>query len=478
MEYFNIFTHIILIMSLGWYLITNLQWYNYSLERVISKHHKWQWHITYFLLPIVLFYILDNIYFLLYFYLLYLTSFVFWNMKLTKSLVLTSRVKRFLAILLFITFAFEILFLSLEEYNISIIFAPLLLAYAVSSILENMFFISFKHNAKVKLKTFTKLQTILITGSYGKTSIKNYLYQVLKNKYNVHKTPRSVNTITGILVDVNTNLNNKTQIYIAEAGARQKGDIKEITMFLKPTYCIIGSVGEQHIEYFKTLDNIIHTKMEILQSPSMIKGFVHNSVPIKEYDKIVKFPNNLNVTMSNLDGLWFTVIVNGKDEDFYAPVLGSFNAINLTAVILLAYELGISIEEIRNSIKNIKSIAHRLELSKANDKIIIDDSFNGNLEGMLEAIKICSSYEGRKVIITPGLVESTSDANALLAQSINENFDYVILTGTLNISVLKEYIDETKTFILKDKNKLEETLIDYTKKKDLILFANDAPNFI
>ncbi len=55
MEYFNIFTHIILIMALGWYLITNLQWYNYKLERVVLKHHKWQWHITYFVAPIVLF---------------------------------------------------------------------------------------------------------------------------------------------------------------------------------------------------------------------------------------------------------------------------------------------------------------------------------------------------------------------------------------------------------------------------------------
>ncbi|WP_267284872.1 Mur ligase family protein, partial [Halarcobacter bivalviorum] len=79
-----------------------------------------------------------------------------------------------------------------------------------------------------------------------------------------------------------------TQIYIAEAGARVKGDIEEITMFLEPDICVIGSVGEQHIEYFKTLDNIIHTKMEILKSPKMKMGFVHESVPIKPYPAITK----------------------------------------------------------------------------------------------------------------------------------------------------------------------------------------------
>ena len=55
MEYFNLLTQILLIMSLGYYLITNLQWYNYRLDRVVLKHHKWQWHITYFIVPIAFF---------------------------------------------------------------------------------------------------------------------------------------------------------------------------------------------------------------------------------------------------------------------------------------------------------------------------------------------------------------------------------------------------------------------------------------
>jgi len=78
-------------MSLGWYLILNLQWYNYRLERVVLKHHKIQWHIIYFVTPIALFYALDDLYFYFYFYALYLTSFVLWNRGLDKQLVLTPR---------------------------------------------------------------------------------------------------------------------------------------------------------------------------------------------------------------------------------------------------------------------------------------------------------------------------------------------------------------------------------------------------
>jgi len=352
------------------------------------------------------------------------------------------------------------------------------MAYGISTLLEKILFISFKHKGKQRVKSIAGLRTIAITASFGKTSIKNYLFHVLKKKYKVYKTPRSVNTIAGIVLDVNRDLPLDTQIYIAEAGARVSGDIEEIAMFLEPQICVIGSVGEQHIEYFKTLDNIIHTKMELLKSPRMEMGFVHKSVPMKDYSTITKFPNNLHITKSNLEGIWFDVEIAGNIEHFHAPILGSFNAINLTAVILVSHYLGMSIDEIKIALTTLPQVEHRLQKIEAGGKLIIDDSFNGNLEGMLEAVNICSSYNGRKVIITPGLVESTDEANMLLAKAINETFDYVILTGSLNTTLLSDNIDKEKIYILKDKSQMESALLKYTKIGDLVLFANDAPNFI
>ena len=407
-----------------------------------------------------------------------MTSFIIWNKKLDRPVVLTSRVKRFLAILLFATFAISALCLTSPSCNNTFVFIPLIVAYVGSYILEKIFFISYKHKGKQRVHSIAGLKIIAITASYGKTSIKNYLYHVLKKKFKTYKTPRSVNTIGGIVLDVNRDIPLDTQIYIAEAGAREKGDIEDITMFLEPQICVIGSVGEQHIEYFKTLDNIIHTKMELLKSPRMQKGFVHESVPIKSYETITKFPNNLHITKSSLDGIWFDVAINEKIEHFHAPILGSFNAINLTAVILVAHELGMTLDEIKLALTNLPQVEHRLQLIKAGGKVIVDDSFNGNLEGMLEAVNICSSYEGRKVIITPGLVESTDEANILLAKEINEKFDYVILTGSLNTQLLSAHISSEKVFILKDKSLMETTLAEQTRVGDLILFANDAPNFI
>ena len=291
-------------------------------------------------------------------------------------------------------------------------------------------------------------------------------------------TPRSVNTIGGICKDVNDDLPLDTEVYIAEAGAREKGDIEDITMFLEPEYVVIGSVGEQHIEYFKTLDNIIHTKMEILKSPKLIHGFVHTSVPILDYPTITHFPQNLQVTQSDLDGINFNIDIDGRTEHFHAPILGAFNAINLTAVILVAHKLGMKIEEIKAALNNIKAVDHRLHISRVNGKVILDDSFNGNLEGMLEAVKISSTHDGRKVIITPGIVESTDEANIELAKAIDDVFDIAIITGDINQQILVNNIKKAQVVILKDKSDMEVCLLENTKFGDLILFANDAPNFI
>ena len=477
MEYIDIITHILVVMSLGWYMITNLQWYNYKIQRVILKHHKQQWHIVYFATPFVLYYVLPSLYFYLYFYLLFLTSFFFWNKNLDKSLVITSRVKRFLTILLFTTFAMDGLVLASNSTAYGL-FLPLFITYGITTILEKIFFIRYKANAKNHLNTFRDLQTIAITASYGKTSIKNYLFQVLNKKFNVYKTPRSVNTIGGIVKDVNDDLPRGTQIYIAEAGAREQGDIETIANFLEPQYVIIGSVGEQHIEYFKTLDNIIHIKMEILKSPRLIHGFVHDSVPILKYDTITSFPNNLEITRSDLNGIWFDIKIEDNIEHFHAPVLGSFNAINLTAVILMGIQLGMSIDEIKVALHNLEQVEHRLHISKVGGKIILDDSFNGNIEGMLEAVQISNTHDGRKVIVTPGIVESTMEANVQFGKAIDDVFDLVIITGSLNAKVLEKVIKRTKPIILEDKSKLQDVLAKETHLGDLILFANDAPNFI
>ncbi|MDX4028630.1 UDP-N-acetylmuramoyl-tripeptide--D-alanyl-D-alanine ligase [Aliarcobacter skirrowii] len=471
MNYFNFFINFIAIFSLSWYLILNLQWYNYKLQRVVLNHHKKIWHLFYFIFPLALWIVLKEIYFAP-ILILYLIALYFWAKKLDRSLVYTKRVQRFF-IILTIILIFGYFFAS-KIYFLFAIFLTIFL----SNLTEKLMFNFYKKIAKRRLNSIKDLKIVAITASYGKTSIKNFLYHILKNHFNTYKTPRSVNTIAGLVLDVNMDLPSNTQIYIAEAGARVKGDIKTIANFLEPQICVVGTIGEQHIEYFKSLENIQNTKKELLSSKRLEKAFVHKSADAKESLNIDIFPKNLEILDSSLNGIRFSFEINDKKEEFFAPILGSFNAINLSAVILVANYLKIDIKSIKDSLKTLPQVEHRLQKIEANGKVIIDDSFNGNFEGMIEAFNLCKTYSGRKVIITPGLVESTIEANKKIALKIDEVFDFVILTGSLNIEVLSQNIDKNKIFILKDKSQMQNILASSTKSGDLILFANDAPNFI
>lgn len=321
---------------------------------------------------------------------------------------------------------------------------------------------------------------ILVTASYGKTSIKNYLTQILKARYLVHSTPRSVNTFKGIIADINNGLDRGSDFYIVEAGARQKGDIAEIAEFLNPHYVIIGKIGPQHLEYFGSIETIMQTKFEAIHSNRLRYALIQASNPIPQgiQHSSMHLSGQLRGIVASLEGTSFELMIDHEWHSFKTSVLGSFNAYNIALCIEMAHKIGMGIHEIINRTRKIQGIEHRLNKIQANGKLILDDSFNGNIEGMKEAIRISSEYKGRKVIVTPGVIESTEEINISLAQEINEVFDVVIITGELNAKILSEHIKKAQKIILKDKTRIEDTLKACVREGDLILFANDAPNYI
>lgn len=468
----NTFSHILFTLALGYYLISALQWYSYKLQRVVLHYQRYDWHAFLFLFPLFVYYI-NGWLFIVFLYFVYLPLLYFWNKKLDKKLVFTSRVKRFFLFLILATLFQDILCLVSKQCEVYGVVLPLVASVFASMLFEKILFEGFKKQAKKKLESKKDLIIIAITASYGKTSIKNFLFQILSSKYKCYMTPRSINTLGGIIKDINEDLPEDIDIYIVEAGARLKGDIDEIARFVNPHYAIVGQIGEQHIEYFKSLENIRDTKMELLNSSKLKKGFVHKSTNALGNEKVKVYGDEIHNIQASLDGIHFDV----ENEHFHAPLLGEFNAMNLLACINIAREL-MNIEEIKLSIASLKSVEHRLQKIEANGKIIIDDSFNGNFEGMSSSYELVSTYEGRKVIVTPGIVESTVEANQKLAQKIDEIFDVVIITGKQNQTILDENIKKAQKHILKDKQKLQEALLEFTCKGDLILFSNDTPSFM
>jgi UDP-N-acetylmuramoyl-tripeptide--D-alanyl-D-alanine ligase len=401
-----------------------------------------------------------------------------WHVKLDKKLVLTWRVKRFLILLVFITVILNTLWTVRHISDTYGLFFPLVLAYLASLGVEKFLFLMYKSQAKRTIESMPDLTIICVTGSYGKTSMKNFIAQTLGKKFNVYATPRSVNTLGGIICDVNELLPVNTQVYICEAGAREIGDIYAITQLLNPQIVVVGKVGPQHMEYFKTLERIKQTKLEIVHSNRLQKAFIHTSVTDVPHEKVTFFGDDIKNLNATLEGTDFDLSLDAVEHHFHTSVLGGFQTMNINAAILIAHELGMSGEEIEKAVYHLKSVEHRLQRIDAGGKIILDDGYNGNIDGMLEGVRLCSLHTGRKVIVTPGLVESTVELNSQLINAINGVFDIAIITGQLNATQFESELKVNEVVMLADKGQLVKTLGEVTRAGDIILFANDAPNFI
>lgn len=469
---FDLIVNFITAYVLGYYIIITLQWYNYKLKRVIFHFSNYRWHLFYFVIPIVTYSVAYK-FFWIYLFFGLIPALFLW-VKRVESLVITNRIKRFFLFLGFIE-TLNLVLLNKFHYNPGIsVLVVIILAVLFSEIVENILFLKYKKQAKEKLNSINPV-IIAITASYGKTSIKNFLYELLKDNFIVYKTPRSVNTLKGIVKDINTNLLTNTQIYIVEAGAREKGDILEIVEFLENKYSILGKVGPQHIEYFKTLENIKNTKLEIFKTKNLKKGFSYE-IPYNEKVEVIK--DKIKDVRANLEGIKWKLEIDNNLVEFESKILGDFNAINISLAIFQALELGVDIEKIKEKVLKLQSVPHRLQKIEVGGKIIIDDSFNGNLEGMLSSYELVKQYNGRKVIVTPGIVEGNCKMNEELAKKIDEVFDLVIITGESNKNVLDKNILNSEKIMLSDKKNLKKILSEVTKTGDLILFSNDTPKYL
>ena len=213
-----------------------------------------------------------------------------------KPLVYTARVKRLIVYNFLVVILLELFFIQTFNFDYKtldsvagLIYAFLLFTIPVNMVIANWFaspleryigerFIKSAYK-KLNSNEYTNLIKIGITGSYGKTSTKYILKTILSEKYNVLATPGSYNTTMGNVRVIREQLKPEHEVFISEMGARKKNDIREICDFVKPHIGIITSVGPQHLETFKSIENVAKTKGELLQGVKNI-----NVVQYSQYD--------------------------------------------------------------------------------------------------------------------------------------------------------------------------------------------------
>lgn len=281
----------------------------------------------------------------------------------------------------------------------------------------------FRNEAVEKLAKLSP-RVVAITGSFGKTSTKHILAHILQSAAPTLATPGSVNTEMGITRVIREQLTPEHQFFIVEMGAYGPGSIARLCRLTPPDVALVTAVGAAHYERFKTLETVAKAKFEIAEAVFDNGGRAvvsTDGIPAhlrEERMSAVTGDYLLAGTTGDIqqkqyaltpDGLKITVEEEGEEQVLTVPLYGQHQAGNIVMAAATARALGLPWAAIKGALATMPQIRHRLEVTRSSDApTIINDAYNSNPVGFaaaLECLDVLVDDGGRRILITPGMVE-------------------------------------------------------------------------
>ena len=392
-------------------------------------------------------------------------------------------------------FAIPLLLLMTLDYWI-------ILANAINRPLEKGITRWYYNDAKRRLRSMPHLKIIGITGSFGKTSTKHFLYRILSERYNVLMTPGNFNTTLGVVRTVREHLKPHHEVFIVEMGAKQRGDIKEICDLVCPEMGIITSVGEMHLETFGSVESVARTKFELIDalpeggvgvvnidSEAAYRHLKSNNIKALTYsiENAEAEYRATNIAYSATETT-FALSHDGRvDEGYATHILGRGNILNITAALAIAEHLGVSVDACRRAVRQIEQVEHRLSMRSSGGITILDDAYNSNPTGARMALEVLHDFatEGKKYVVTPGFVEMGAkqyDNNRLFGSDIaRANPDGVFVVNEVNREAITTGLseggyDSAKIATVASFQEAIVALQPQLKAGDVVLYENDLPD--
>lgn len=303
--------------------------------------------------------------------------------------------------------------------------------------------------AAARVSSAKNLIVIGITGSYGKTSTKEFLSQILEQKFKVRKTPKNINTEIGVAKFVLQKLESDDEVLVAEMGAYKKGEIKRLCDIVKPRIGIVTGINEQHMDLFKSFENIIATKYELIESlPEDGAAFFNgeNKYCLEMAEKWQGYKTIYGST-------------EGK-QGWELAELPSHYLQNLAGAIEVARYLGMDEDEITGAAKNIKLSERMTQIFIGKDgALIIDDTYSANPAGVLAALDyLAEQKQNYKIIIMPCLIElgeAAEDIHRRIGKRINEVCDLAVITTKDYFDIIKQEAGEKAVLCAAPKKVME-----------------------
>ena len=265
------------------------------------------------------------------------------------------------------------------------------------------------------LRNHRPVKVVGVTGSVGKTSTRDMVYSVVKQKYKTLKTEGNYNNEIGLPLTILRY--HDEEVLVLEMGMNHLQEMSRLSMIARPDIACITNVGTAHIGELGSRENILKAKLEI------INGMKEGSTLIINQDndmlQTVELPH-LNVvrvgkgkeasiqashivleeTKSS-----FEVEYQGKKEIIEVPVQGEHNISNALIAIAVGIELNISLEDIKKGIQEFKLTKNRMDILEKNHKTVIDGTYNASVDSMKSSIDVLANYKKRKVAILADMLE-------------------------------------------------------------------------
>lgn len=373
------------------------------------------------------------------------------------------------------------------------VFLADLFSFPITGILIFLFYIPTKlyHGvllalAARKLRSHTPMTVIGITGSYGKTSVKDYLATILAEKFTVLKTEASKNSPIGIAEVVLKNLRPEHEIFVVEMGAYKRGEIAEMARMVKPQIGIITAINPQHQDLFGNLEHTMAAKYELITGLTgkklgiftaddervrhMASWAKRDGISVWLWSK--KIVKNIH---SDFHGVKFTLVWQDEQATVNAPVLGEHQVGNVSLAILAALACGMNLSDAVRGAAKIKPAKGVMQkVAGMNGSTFIDDSFNNNPDAAKAAIRFLTKAKGRKILVFQPMIELGNYALlshrevGKLAESV---CDEIILT---NDSFHKEF-PSSKVMNARSAAKYLRTKL---QKNDTVLFKGKEAGLV
>ena len=337
-----------------------------------------------------------------------------------------------------------------------------------------------------------KIKVVAITGSVGKTSTKDMIASVLKEKYKTLKTEGNYNNHIGVPLTI-LKLKEEHEVAVVEMGMNHLGEISNLTNIGKPNLCVITNIGTSHIGNLGSRENILKAKLEILEGNEEKEIIVNNDNDLlhKFYDEKNNEINIITYGIENESKIYATNIIKKEEsskfichienEEFEVevPVAGIHFIQNSLAAAAVGKKLGLTNEQIKKGIETFELTKKRMDIENLKNGVkIINDSYNASFESMKGSLENLAQYKNRKIAVLGDMFE-LGEYSKQLHENVGievykNNIDILICAGenaryitnkAKEAGMLKENI-----YYFKEKENIIEKLKLIIKKDDVILF--------